>query len=86
MAAAGVGDAPQTAFWINLAATDERALRLWLATGAVLSPMSGIRQKTFPWNNVLNATQVGHAVASLESAMVRVRADAAKILEGLEIQ
>jgi len=86
LAAAGVGDERQTAFWINRAATDERALRLWLATGAVLSPMSGIRQKIFPWNNVLNATQVGHAVASLESALVRVRADAAKILAGLEIR
>jgi TolB-like protein len=84
MAAAGVGDAGQTAFWLNRAATDERGVRLWLATGAVLSPMSGIRQKTFPWNNVLSATQVGSAVANLESALVRVRADAAKILDGLE--
>jgi TolB-like protein/tetratricopeptide (TPR) repeat protein len=86
MAAAGIGDAQQTAVWINRAATDERALRLWLATGAVLSPTSGIRQKTFPWNNVLKAAQVAHAVAGLESALVRVRADAAKILEGLDLR
>lgn len=86
MAAAGVGEARQTAFWINRAASDERALRLWLATSAVLSPVTGIRQKTFPWNNVVKAAEVGRAVSSLESALVRVRTRAARILEGLDIR
>jgi tetratricopeptide (TPR) repeat protein len=86
MAAASVGDAQQTAFWINRAATDARALRLWLATSAVISPVTGIRQKTFPWNNVLNAVQVGDAAASLESALVRVRAEAATLLAGLDVR
>jgi hypothetical protein len=48
--------------------------------------VSAIRQKTFPWSNVLQATQVGYAVASLESALVRVRADAAKVLAGLDVR
>lgn len=83
MAAAGVGDTKTAASWIGRAAADDRALRLWLETSAVLSPTSGIRQKVFPWSNVLGSSQVGRAVADLESAIARARGEAAKILAGL---
>lgn len=83
-AAASIGDASRAAFWIARAAADERALRLWNATNAVLSPQTGIRQATYPWSNVLSNAAVAYAVASVESALVRARADAAKVLEGLD--
>jgi hypothetical protein len=84
-AAAAVGDTARTAFWIRSAATDDRALRSWTAADIVLSAPAGIRQRIYPWSNVLDNAPVGYAVASMESALVRARADAARILEGLEL-
>lgn len=85
MAAASIGDAGRAAFWIGRASADERALRLWNATNAVLSPQAAIRQQTYPWSNVIGNAAVSYAVASMESALVRARADAAKVLEGLDV-
>jgi hypothetical protein len=56
---------------------------MWGATSAVLSPLPAIRQQLFPWSNVATNTRFSSAVARLESALVRVRADAAKVFEGL---
>jgi TolB-like protein len=84
LAAASMRDADEAAFWVQRAATDPRALRMWGATSAVLSPLPAIRQHLFPWSNLVTSTRFGHAVASLESAVVRARVDAAKTFNGLE--
>ena len=84
ISAAGVLDADGAAFWITRAAADPRALRMWNATSAVLSPMPAIRQAQFPWNGVASNTRFAYAVASMESALVRARGEAAKAFEGLE--
>ena len=84
MAAAGILDAEGAASWVGRAAGDPRALLMWNATSAVLSPMPAIRQAQFPWSGVVANTRFAYAVASMESALVRARGEAARTLAGLE--
>jgi hypothetical protein len=49
----------------------------------VLSGHAGLRQRVFPWGKVAGAPAVTEAMKRLEAALIRARADAAKLLEGL---
>ena len=81
--AATAGDSERAAYWIARAAASDEGLRQWGAANGVLDPTSAIRQKLYPWKNVTGTAPVSAAVAALESAIVRARADAARILDGL---
>jgi serine/threonine-protein kinase len=83
-AAAATLDAGEAAHWVGRAAGDARTLRMWNATSAVLSPMPSIRQKLFPWDVVAADARFVRAVADMEAALVRVRGEAAKALDGLD--
>jgi serine/threonine-protein kinase len=83
MAAAGVGDAALAARWVRAAAGDDRALRTWGATSAVMAPHPAIAARLFPWSRVAGNPQFAAAVAALDAAMLRTRAAVAKTLDGL---
>ncbi len=83
MAAAGTGDAAQAARWIRTVADDQRALRAWIATNAVLAPQPAIRAGLFPWSRVSGNAQFRASVTALDAALVRARAEAARTLDGL---
>jgi TolB-like protein len=82
MAAAAVGDAPRCATWIARAASSDDGVRWWCATNGVLSGQAGLRQRVLPWAGVAGAPDVVLALSRLDAALGRVRADAAKMLEG----
>jgi hypothetical protein len=83
MAAAGVFDPPQAAAILTRVASSDSALRVWGEVNAVLSGQAGLRQRVFPWGNVADAPAVTEAMARLDAALIRARADAAKVLQGL---
>jgi len=83
MAAASVNDAPRAAAVLTRVASSDRGLRVWGAVNAVLSGQAGLRQRVFPWGNVAEARAMTDAMARLEAALLRARADAAKVLQGL---
>jgi hypothetical protein len=83
MAAAGVNDAPRAAAILTRVASSDRELRLWGAVNAVLSGQAGLRQRVFPWGNVAEAPAMTDAMTRLNAALIRARAGAAKVLEGL---
>jgi TolB-like protein len=83
MAAAGVNDAPRAASILTRVASSDRELRVWSAVNAVLSGQAGLRQHVFPWGNVTEAPAMTDAIARLNAALIRARADAAKVLQGL---
>jgi TolB-like protein len=83
MAAAGVNDAPRAAAILTRVASSDRELRVWGAVNAVLSGQAGLRQRVFPWGNVADAPAMTDAISRLEAALIRARADAAKVLQGL---
>ena len=82
MAAAAVNDAPRAATWIARAASSDDGVRRWSAANGLLSGMAGIRQRVFPWGGVAGSREVALAVTRMDAALGRVRADAAKLLEG----
>jgi hypothetical protein len=83
MAAAAVNDAPRAAAILNRVASSDRELRVWGAVNAVLSGQAGLRQRVFPWGNVAEAPAMIDVIARLDAALIRARADAAKVLQGL---
>jgi hypothetical protein len=83
MAAAGVNDAPRAAAILTRVASSDRELRVWGAVNAVMSGQAGLRQRVFPWGNVAEAPAMTDAITRLNAALIRARADAAKVLEGL---
>ncbi len=84
--AAGLRDADGAAAWLTRVAADEHALRMWGATNAVLAPLPSIRQQIFPWGAVARQPVFVRAVASLDAALIRARAEATRILDGLDPQ
>ena len=82
MAAAAVNDAPRAATWIARAASSDDGVRWWGAVNGALSGQAGLRQRIFPWGAVAESREVTLALLRLEAAMGRVRADAAKLLDG----
>jgi hypothetical protein len=72
-AAAGVGDANGAAAWLERAAADPRALRMFSATSAALSPMPFVRQGLFPWDLVAGQTPVKTALGRIDLALKKVR-------------
>ena len=83
MAAAAINDAPRAAALLTRVAASDTELREWGAVSAVLSGHAGLRQRVFPWGKVAGAPAVTEAMKRLEAALIRARADAAKLLEGL---
>jgi hypothetical protein len=83
MAAAGVNDAPRAAAILSRVASSDGELRVWGAVNAVLSSRAGLRQRVFPWGNVAEAPAMIDVIARLDAALIRARADAAKVLQGL---
>jgi len=82
MAAAAVNDAPRAATWIARAASSDDGVRWWGAVNGALSGRAGLRQRIFPWGTVAGSREVTLALSRLDAALGRVRADAAKMLDG----
>ena len=82
MAAAAVNDAPRAATWIARAASSDDGVRWWGAVNGALSGQAGLRQRIFPWGAVAGSPEVTLALSRLDAALGRVRADAAKMLDG----
>ncbi len=83
MAAAALSDAEKAARWIDRTARDQAMLHRWTTTSAILSAQAGIRQRLYPWSNVLGHPQVNRALVALDRAIARARAEVARRLEGL---
>ncbi|MCX6550169.1 MAG: protein kinase [Acidobacteria bacterium] len=82
LAAASVNDAPRAATWIARAASSDDGIRMWGSVNGVLSGSAGLRQRIFPWSNVTQDPEMRTAIGRLDTALARVRAETAKILEG----
>ena len=83
MAASAVNDAPRASAAIARIAGSDRELRAWGSASVVLDGETGLKQGVFPWGNVATAPAVVEAVKRLDAALVRSRADAARVLAGL---
>jgi TolB-like protein/tetratricopeptide (TPR) repeat protein len=82
MAAAAVNDAPRAATWIARAASSDDGVRWWGAINGALSGRAGLSQRIFPWAGVAGSRDVTLALARLDAALGRARADAARTLDG----
>ncbi|MEI6666757.1 MAG: protein kinase [Acidobacteriota bacterium] len=83
IAAAGIGDGPQSARWIARAAASDRVLRMWGATNGAMSPRAAFAQGLFPWRNISGHSAVAASAAALEVSYARAGAEAARLLHGL---
>ncbi|MFO7694029.1 MAG: protein kinase [Vicinamibacterales bacterium] len=83
LAAAAVNDPALAAAALGRIAGSEAELHAWGAVNAVVDGRSALRQSVFPWSNVAAAPAVAAALARIDAAQARARADAARILPGI---
>ncbi|MFB3854351.1 MAG: protein kinase [Vicinamibacterales bacterium] len=83
MAAAAVGDARATASWLRRIAASDTATRRWLRDGHDLSHELALERAAYPWQKVAADPLVIAAAGEIEMARLRLRAQLAKLLEGL---
>jgi len=83
MAAAAVGDPGRAAAALSKIASSDAELRAWGAVNAVLDGQAALRQAVYPWSAVAGSPAVAEAMKRIDATRARVRAEAAKILEGL---
>ena len=83
MAAAALRDPTRTALALGRIAASDAELRAWGAVNPLVDGQIGLRQSVFPWSNVTAAPAVVAALARIDAAQTRARADAARILPGI---
>ena len=82
-AAAAVNDSARTAAALDRIAASEAELRAWGSVNAVIDGQAALRQSVFPWSNVAASPAVIAALARIDEALVKERAGAARILQGM---
>jgi TolB-like protein/tetratricopeptide (TPR) repeat protein len=83
MAAAAIDDAERTGMWLRRIATDQEALRYWTLQVGAVSANALFRRRLYPWSNVIDRPAVNQARGELDVAFTRMRAEAARLLQGL---
>jgi hypothetical protein len=83
MAAAAAADAPRAAAALRRIAASGEELRAWGAVNPIVDGQIALRQSVFPWSNVAAAPAVIDALARINAAQARLRAEAATILQGM---
>jgi serine/threonine protein kinase len=83
MAAAAVDDPARAAAALGRIASSDAELRAWGAVNPLVDGQSALRQSVFPWSNVAASPVVTEALARIDTARARTRAEAAKIFKGL---
>jgi serine/threonine protein kinase/tetratricopeptide (TPR) repeat protein len=83
MAAAAAADAPRAAAALRRIAASDEELRAWGAVNPIVDGQIALRQSVFPWSNVAAAPAVIDALARINAALARLRAEAATILQGM---
>jgi hypothetical protein len=83
MAAAAVNDPGRAAAALRRIASSDAELRAWGVVNPVLDGYLALRQSAFPWSNVAASPAVADALALVDAAAARARADAAKVLQGM---
>ncbi|HSP92210.1 MAG TPA: protein kinase [Vicinamibacterales bacterium] len=83
MAAAALRDPTRTALALGRIAASDAELRAWGAVNPLVDGQIALRQSVFPWSNVAAAPAVVAALARIDAAQARARADAARILPGI---
>jgi TolB-like protein len=83
MAAAALSDGDRTARLIQRVAADQVQLHRWTTVDGMLGARAAIRQRLFPWSNVIGHPAVVQALAALDRAMARARGDVATSLDRL---
>ena len=83
MAAAAVNDSPRAAAALRRIALSAAELRAWGVVNPVVDGQLALRQSVFPWSNVTASPAVADALALVDAATARARADAVRILQGL---
>jgi hypothetical protein len=83
MAAAALRDPTRTALALGRIAASDAELRAWGAVNPLVDGQIALRQSVFPWSNVAAAPAVVAALARIDAAQARARAEAARILPGI---
>jgi hypothetical protein len=83
MAAAAGSDPAGAAASLRRVAASDAELRAWGAVNPLVDGLIALRQSVFPWSRVAASPAVIDALARIDAALARQRAEAAKILQGL---
>jgi len=83
IAAAAANDPARAAAALRRIASSDAELRAWGAINPLVDGQIALRQSVFPWSNVAASPAVAEALARIDAAIAAVRADAAKILQGI---
>jgi hypothetical protein len=68
---------------IRRIASSDKELRAWGAVNPVVDGQTALKQSVFPWSNVAASPAVIKALARIDAARARLRAEAATILQGM---